>query len=108
MKVLFASSPRDDALVENQEYIDTGVFQKTTEGGEKYQQRLIAFLDELRSLTANSAFYIFPGWKDDKGLTTHTMLMLFSFLPMHEVTPAQWISNAVDGKLEDYGLDLLE
>lgn len=59
-------------------------------------------------MSPNVAFYIFQGPKLDNGLTMHTMLLLSSFSEdLGPVTPAQWIHNAVNGTLEDYGLDLL-
>lgn len=108
VKILFSSSTRDESLVEVQAYFDTGVLAKTAAGGDAYTHRLRTFVGQLRHVSPNVAFYIFQGPTQDNGLTMHTMLLLTSFSEdLGPVTPAQWINNAVNGTLEDHGLDLL-
>lgn len=108
VKVLFSSSTRDDALVEVQAYFDTGAMTKSAAGGEAYQRQLSTFVAQLRNAVPHVAFYLFQGASKEKGLTQHTMLLFNSFsTDLGQITPAQWIKNATNGKLEDYGLDLL-
>lgn len=108
VKVLFLSSIRDDALVEVQAYFDTGTMRKTSEGGDAYQRILANFIRDLRATVPNTAFYIFDTDRSEEDLTFHTALMLTSFTEgLASITPAQWIANAVDGRLENYGLELL-
>ncbi len=108
VKILFSSSTRDEALVEVQAYFDTGTKQKTPAGGDEYTERLVTFVKQLRQISPNVALYVFDGEPLDNGLTQHTMLLLTSFSEdLRDITPAQWISNAVNDTLEDHGLDLL-
>lgn len=108
VKILFSSSTRDESLVEVQAYFDTGTLDKTAAGGNEYTRTLRAFIDRLRQVSPHVAFYVFDGAPLDSGLTQHTMLLLTSFSEdLGDITPAQWISNAVNGTLEDHGLDLL-
>lgn len=108
VKVLFLSSIRDDALVEVQTYFDTGTMRKTSEGGDAYERILADFVRDLSAAVPNTAFYIFDTDRSEENLTVHTVLMLTPFTEgLTSITPAQWIANAVDGRLEDYGLELL-
>ncbi|MDO5658423.1 MAG: pectin acetylesterase-family hydrolase [Paracoccus sp. (in: a-proteobacteria)] len=108
VKVLFLSSIRDDALVEVQEYFDTGTMRKTSAGGDAYEAALADFVRALRAAVPNTAFYIFDTERSEENLTFHTALLLFSFTEgLAPITPAQWIANAVNGQIEDVGLDLL-
>lgn len=107
VKILFSSSPRDESLVEVQAYFDDGALAKTSAGGDKYTQTLTTFIDELRQVSPNVAFYIFEGAPMENGLTQHTMLLLTSFVDLNGISPAQWIDEAVNGTLQDHGLDLL-
>lgn len=108
VKVLFSSSIRDDALVEVQSYFDSGDMRKTPEGGDDYERILADFVNNLRAAVPNVAFYIFDSERSPENLTMHTMLMLTSFSEdLGPVTPAEWIANAVSGRMEDHGLELL-
>jgi acetyl esterase/lipase len=109
MKVLFASSTRDSALVQYQSYLDGGAFEASADGGRNYQKNLKAMVDKLGSSLDNSGVYIFEGVKDDKTeLTQHTVLVSNAFDPLSDsVSAAEWIYQAVNGKVSSYGTGLL-
>jgi hypothetical protein len=109
MKVLFASSTRDNALVQYQSYLDGHRFEASTGGGERYEDNLRRMVDEMTSTLANSGVYIFEGIADGTSkLTQHTLLVSNPFDPLvGTVSPAQWIYDAVNGDVASHGTGLL-
>ena len=109
VKILFTSSLRDKLLTEMQAYLDNGERRTTKAGGEAFQAHLTNMVEQLHARIPDAVFYVYTGKvDDDTGLTQHTML----FTDFHNelidgATPMAWISDAVGGQLENYGLDQL-
>lgn len=109
--LLFDSSTRDGDLAKVQNYFDTGVMEVNEERGDIYQKILKDTIPELKK--ANVSLFIWDGvgWYDDtRNLTAHTIIATPAvWLPFEEQKKsiAEWLNEAVDGKLTNYGLDLI-
>lgn len=101
-KILFGCANHDQELAKVQNLIDNGKFEVTDAAKATFEQNLKAFMKKFVKLP-NSAAYIFKG-------DSHTVLMFgFSSLKPggNQLTFAQWVKDAIDGKLESHGLDVL-
>ena len=81
------------------------------EQGDRYQQILKETIPEFQE--ANVSLFIWDGiaWYDDpRNLTAHTIISTpVVWVPFEEQNKsiAEWLNDAVNGKLESYGLDLV-
>lgn len=109
--LLFDSSTRDGDLAKVQNYFDTGVMDVNEERGDIYQQILKDTIPEFKK--ANVSLFIWEGvswYNDSRNLTAHTIISTPAvWLPFEEQKKsiAEWLNDAVDGKLIDYGVDLI-
>lgn len=109
--LLFDSSTRDGDLAKVQNYFDTGVMDVNEESGDIYQQILKDTIAEFKK--ANVSLFIWDGvswYNDSRNLTAHTIISTPAvWLPFEEEKKsiAEWLNDAVDGKLTDYGVDLI-
>lgn len=109
--LLFDSSTRDGDLAKVQNYFDTGIMDVNEERGDIYQQILKDTIPEFKK--ANVSLFIWDGvgWYDDtRNLTAHTIIATPAvWLPFEEQKKsiAEWLDDSINGKLTDYGLDLI-
>lgn len=109
--LLFDSSTRDGDLAKVQNYFDNGKMEVDEEQGDRYQQILKNTIPEFQE--ANVSLFIWDGvaWYDDpRNLTAHTIIATPAvWLPFEEQNKSisEWLKDAVSGKLESYGLDLV-
>ena len=109
--LLFDSSTRDGDLAKVQNYFDTGVMDVNEESGDIYKQILKDTIAEFKK--ANVSLFIWDGvswYNDSRNLTAHTIIATPAvWLPFEEQKKsiAEWLNDAVDGKLTDYGVDLI-
>ena len=104
-KTLFLCSVRDEALTKYQNYLNSGVFEANQEAGKEFEKNLKKMVDELLSFKNTSAFI----W-NDKGnaadLTSHTVTMIkFVGTEYGGVKVSDWLMNAINGKMVNYGMD---
>lgn len=110
--LLFDCSTRDGDLAKVQNYLDTGVMDVTEKEADIYQQILKAAIPQFKE--AGVSLFIWDGvpWYDDpRNMTAHTIIATPAvWLPFEgqEQSVAGWLAEAVNGNLEDYGLDLVE
>lgn len=110
--LLFDSSTRDGDLAKVQNYLDTGVMDVTEKEADIYQQILKETIPQFKE--AGVSLFIWDGlpWYDDpRNLTMHTIIATPTvWLPFEEQQQsiAGWLSDAIDGDLKDYGLDLVD
>lgn len=101
-KILFDCANHDKELAKVQNHIDTGKMEYGDTATATFEKYLTNFVKKLTKLP-NSAAYIYDS-------TAHTVLM-FGFSSMkhgnEQITCAQWVSDAINGKLRNYGLDIL-
>ncbi|WP_417503743.1 pectin acetylesterase-family hydrolase [Microbacterium sp.] len=109
VKILFASSVRDESLARMQSYLSGGEFAVTAEDGVRYHDDLIEMVEQLQQQVPGIGLYIFQGDTDEAtGLTQHTIGSDTRDELVDGVTPVEWIMDAIDGDVESYGLDLLQ
>lgn len=122
MTYLYAGSVRDGELTRYQSYLNTGDFSSDTERGMMFSQDLAGMVERLRAAVPTVGLYLFEQlpyftasmeqeWFSPEmyGLTQHTVLPRdASMWPLVDgVTALDWLSDAVEGDVESYGLSLL-
>ncbi|WP_394514168.1 pectin acetylesterase-family hydrolase [Priestia aryabhattai] len=111
--ILFDSSTRDGDLAKVQNYFDTGNMETDEEKADIYQQILKETIPKFKE-QAGANLFIWDGlpWYDDpRNLTMHTIIATPYFYNKFEdvdMSILDWTINAVNGKVEDYGLDLVD
>lgn len=109
--LLFDSSTRDGDLAKVQNYLDNGKMEVDETQGDNYQKILKETIPEFQK--ANVSLFIWDGvawYNDPRNLTAHTIVATPAvWLPFEAQNKsiAQWLSDAVDGSLADYGIDLV-
>lgn len=109
--LLFDSSTRDGDLAKVQNYFDNGKMEVDENVADKYQQILKETIPEFQKAGVNLFIWDGVGWYDDtRNLTAHTIIATPAvWLPFEEQKKsiAEWLNDAVNGKLTDYGLNLI-
>jgi len=113
IRYLFASSVRDCALAQYQSYLDGKGLVNTKAGGERYQLILKDMYSQLKDAIPNIGLFIFDkpatGALKDMDLTIHCIPFAKAHKPLvGAVSPMSWLWNAVSGRVESFGLELLE
>lgn len=113
VNILFDSSTRDGDLAKVQNYFDTGVLDVDERKADKYQQTLKENITKFKE-QAGAYVFIWDGlpWYDDpRNLTMHTIIAtpyVWQEFADSGKSVGEWLNDAVNGKLVDYGLDLLD
>ncbi|MFV0380370.1 MAG: hypothetical protein ACK5KQ_06080 [Anaerorhabdus sp.] len=100
-------------LAKVQNYFDTAVLEVDEEKADIYQQILKENIPKFKE-QAGAYLFIWDGlpWYDDpRNLTAHTIIATpYVFAPFDGlgVSIAEWLENAVNGRLQDYGLDFVD
>ena len=109
--LLFDSSTRDGDFAKMQNYFDTGVMEVDEAATDIYQQILKETIPQFQD--AGVSLFIWDGvaWYDDsRNMTAHTIIATPAvWLPFEEQVQsiARWLTDAIDGNLKDYGIDLV-
>ena len=112
INLLFDSSTRDGDLAKVQNYFDNGVMDVTEEDADIYQQILKDTIPQFKE--CGVSLFIWDGvpWYDDpRNMTAHTIIATPAvWLPFEHQgkSVAQWLNDAINGDLKDYGLDLID
>ena len=112
INLLFDCSTRDGDLAKVQNYFDDGIMDVDEKQADEFQQILKETIPQFKE--AGVSLFIWDGvaWYDDpRNMTAHTIIATPAvWLPFE--TQAQsvagWLSDAIEGDLKDYGLDLIE
>lgn len=109
--ILFDSSTRDGDLAKVQNYFYNGKMEVDENIADKYQQILKETIPEFQKAGVNLFIWDGISWYDDtRNLTAHTIIATPAvWLPFEEQKKsiAEWLNDAVNGKLTDYGVDLI-
>lgn len=109
--LLFDSSTKDGDFAKMQNYFDTGVMEVDEAATDIYQQILKETIPQFQD--AGVSLFIWDGvaWYDDsRNMTAHTIIATPAvWLPFEEQVQsiARWLTDAIDGNLKDYGIDLV-
>lgn len=113
--ILYDTSTRDGDMAKGQYFCDTGdgSIEATEEMGDRYQALLKEHLPELKEKTG-AYLFVWDGmsWYDKPiNLTAHTIIatpnVYQAFEPQGK-SISEWLNDAVNGDLNDYGLDLVD
>lgn len=113
VKILFSCSVRDGALARMQNYIDHGEFSFSKEAGSVAQKNLRQMCDELRGRIPTAGLFLFdtPDKQHTKeALTIHCIIgdkTVYEY-SVEGTTASQWIWQAVQGDIQQIGLNLLQ
>ena len=112
-KILVTCSIRDEGLSRMINYIENGDFTFTKESGRRFQSWFAGTVKEMKKTIPQAQFYITDcAEKKQKktGLTRHCLLQdaVFYDYRIDGVSCAEWIKEAIPGKQEDHGMELLE
>lgn len=110
--LLFDSSTRDGDLAKVQNYFDTGVMDVSEKEADIYQQILKDTIPQFQSVGVKLFIWDGVAWYDDpRNMTAHTIIATPAvWVPFDEQgqSIAGWLTDAVNGILKDYGLNLIE
>ena len=113
VKYLFCSSIRDGALSRMMNYLQNGDFSFSEASGKMYEEQLKQLCDEVRKAIPSIGLYFFdvPDKQMKKmNLTIHCIIgekVAYEHLTDGK-TAMEWVSNAVNGNVEQMGLHLLD
>ncbi len=110
VKILFDCSVRDDTLMQYQAYIREGKMSKTKENGDIFQKDLKDMVEGLQKNIKGVGIYIWEyGMDKTTKNTQHTILSSQVFEKLNgEKSVADWITDAIGGNVQTYGLELLD
>lgn len=110
--LLFDSSTRDGDLAKVQNYFDTGVMHVSEKEADIYQQILKDIIPQFQSVGVKMFIWDGVAWYDDpRNMTAHTIIATPAvWVPFEEQgqSIAGWLTDAVNGILKNYGLNLIE
>lgn len=110
VKILFDCSYRDNTLMQYQSYIDNGEMLQSKELGDQFQVTLKEMVQELQTNIPTIGVYIWSYAEDPKtGNTQHTIISSNVFDKLgNEKSVCEWIYDAVNGNVQNYGMDLMK
>jgi len=110
VKILFDCSYRDNTLMQYQSYIDNGEMLQSKELGDQFQVTLKEMVQKLKTNIPTIGVYIMSYAEDPKtGNTQHTIISSNVFDKLgNEKSVCEWIYDAVNGNVQNYGIDLLK
>jgi hypothetical protein len=111
LRYLYSSSTRDYVLSAYYNDVTNKTYKTDSDVQDAYYEQLREMVAELKELTPDFSMYI-NNWTlplITKGGTVHTAVRepYFTKFMQDGVTMAKWLSDAVDGKMYDVGMDLL-
>ena len=109
--LLYGTSTRDGDLAKVQHYFQNGIMDVDETVADIYQQTLKEAIPQFKEL--NVSLFIWDGisyYNDPRNMTSHTIIATpVVWVPFEEQNKsvAEWLTDAIDGNLNDYGLDLV-
>ena len=110
--LLFDCSTRDGDLAKVQNYFDDEIMDVDEKQADEFRQILKETMPQFKE--AGVSLFIWDGiaWYDDpRNMTAHTIIATPAvWLPFEEQKQsiAQWLADAIDGNLSDYGVELID
>ena len=112
IKYLFCCSVRDGSLARMENYLENNEFVFTKESGEKFQKELQELYGELKEKVPGIGMFFFDKvdkQQKDKRLTIHCIIGdkdVYEYA-IEDKTVMQWMEDALKGRIESYGIGLL-
>ncbi len=115
VRILLSSSNKDSGLARMINMVKNGSFSFSEESGTQLKEWLKIMMEEVQKTIPNVGIYLFdipdPGKKQKSMNLTRHCIIGEKDMYEHEtedVTCAEWINNALNGKIERIGLNLLK
>ena len=110
--LLFDCSTRDGDLAKVQNYFDDGIMDVDEKQADEFQQILKEAIPQFKEVGVSLFIWDGVAWYDDpRNMTAHTIIATPAvWLPFEEQqqSVAGWLSDAVEGRLKDYGTELVD
>lgn len=110
--LLFDCSTRDGDLAKVQNYFDDGIMDIDEKQADEFQQILKETIPQFKETGVSLFLWDGVAWYDDpRNMTAHTIIATPAvWLPFEEQKQsiAQWLADAIDGNLSDYGVELID
>lgn len=109
--LLFDCSTRDGDLAKMQNYLSNGIMEVDEDVADNFQKMLKDTIPQFQEIGVN--LFLFDGiayYDDPRNMTAHTIIATpVVWLPFEEQNKsvAQWLTDGINGKLNDYGLELV-
>ena len=110
--LLFDCSTRDGDLAKVQNYFDDGIMDVDEKQADEFQQILKDTIPQFKE--AGVSLFIWDGvawYNDPRNMTAHTIIATPAvWLPFEEQqkSVAGWLTDAIEGRLHDYGVELID
>lgn len=110
--LLYGSSTRDGDLAKIQNYFQNGIMDVDEAVADVYQQILKDAIPQFQKIGVS--LFIWDGvpyYDDPRNMTSHTIIATPAvWIPFEEQgqSVAGWLADAINGNLNDYGIDLVE
>lgn len=110
--LLYATSTRDGDLAKVQNYFQNGIMDVDESVADIYQQTLKEAIPQFKKIDVSLFIWDSFGYYDDpRNMTSHTIIATPAvWLPIEpqNKSVAEWLKDAIDGNLNDYGVDLVD
>ena len=110
-RYLFSCGCRDHVLMLFWHYAVDGQFILEASFGEAFRENLRSMCRELKELSPRFGLYIHDFMKEELSPGVQHCVFgneSYTHRDMHGITPVAWLSDAMNGKVYDVGLELLE
>lgn len=111
INLLYCTSTRDGDLAKVQNYFQNGVMEVDEDVADVYQQTVREAVPQFKEIGVN--LFIFDGlsyYNDPRNMTSHTIIAtpaVWVDFEEQQQSVAGWLWDVIEGKPEDYGLDLI-
>ncbi|MBO4212537.1 MAG: esterase, partial [Clostridia bacterium] len=110
--LLYGTSTRDGDLAKVQNYFQNGIMDVDESVADVYQQTLKEAIPQFKEIDVSLFIWDGIGYYDDpRNMTSHTIIatpaVWVPFEPQNK-SVAEWLTDAIDGTLNDYGVELVE
>lgn len=110
--LMFDCSTRDGDLAKVQNYFDDGIMDVDEKQADEFQQILKDTIPQFKEVGVSLFIWDGVAWYDDpRNMTAHTIIATPAvWLPFEEQNQSisGWLMNAIEGKLFDYGVSLID
>ena len=110
--LLYGTSTRDGDLAKVQNYFQNGIMDVDESVADVYQQTLKEAIPQFKEIGVSLFIWDGIGYYDDpRNMTSHTIIatpVVWVPFESQNKSVAEWLTDAIDGTLNDYGVDLVD
>ena len=110
--LLYGTSTRDGDLAKVQNYFQNGIMDVDESVADVYQQTLKEAIPQFKEIGVSLFIWDGIGYYDDpRNMTSHTIIatpVVWVPFESQNKSVAEWLIDAIDGTLNDYGVELVD